>query len=159
MCCAIFAAPQVYIYKLLPLQEHVLVVPLEQALTARVARRAAAAEGGQPPAWLGNGFIKLEDIAKVDVAPAWTFAVYRSAMPMSGQITLGGNAAPPSIGYQALHTYNATCFYALHTTIHTTTPIILCMCIVYILILQYLYVHTTRTVIYCTIPLNIPLHI
>lgn len=66
--------------------------------------RGTAEGGGEPPAWLSNGFLKLED-QKVDVSDEdmVSMVVYRSGMAMSGQITLGGNGDPPSTGYE--HNY------------------------------------------------------
>jgi hypothetical protein len=58
--------------------------------------RGTAAKGGEPPAWLANGFIKLDEPAEVSDEEMGSMVVYRSGMAMSGQITLGGNADPPS---------------------------------------------------------------
>ena len=64
--------------------------------------RGTAAKGGEPPAWLSNGFMKMEDqMAEVSDEEMGSMVVYRSGMAMSGQITLGGNADPPSQGYEA----------------------------------------------------------
>jgi hypothetical protein len=63
--------------------------------------RGTAAKGGEPPAWLANGFMKLDEPAEVSDEEMGSMVVYRSGMAMSGQITLGGNADPPSEGYGA----------------------------------------------------------
>jgi len=73
--------------------------------------RGTAANGGATPAWLADdashalpgsgGFEKLDKAAKVSDEKMGSMVVYRSRMAMSGRITLGGNAAPPSQGYGA----------------------------------------------------------
>jgi hypothetical protein len=62
--------------------------------------RGTAAKGGEPPAWVSNGFVKLDQAAEVSGGGMGEMAVYRSGMQMSGQITVGGNADPPAQGYQ-----------------------------------------------------------
>jgi hypothetical protein len=62
--------------------------------------RGTADGGGEPPAWVSNGFMKLEDDkAEVSDDEMGFMAIYKSGMAMSGQVTLGGNADPPSTGY------------------------------------------------------------
>jgi hypothetical protein len=61
--------------------------------------RGTAANGGAIPAWLASGFVKLNKA--VEVTDDGLMVVYRSGSAMSGRITLGGNADPPSQGYEA----------------------------------------------------------
>jgi len=63
--------------------------------------RGTAAKGGEPPAWLSNGFMKLEDqVVGVSDEDMEDMGIYRSGMAMSGMITLGGNADLPSQGFE-----------------------------------------------------------
>ena len=79
--------------------------------------RGTAAGGGQPPSWLANGFVKLDSVVEVSDSVSrngcdWlscvifshqdmgSMAIYKSGMAMSGRISLGGNGAPPSVGYE-----------------------------------------------------------
>jgi len=56
--------------------------------------------GGKSPAWLSNGFVKQAYTVKVS-DPLAEMAVYKSGLPLTGLVQLGGNGAPPSIGYEA----------------------------------------------------------
>ncbi|EKX33333.1 hypothetical protein GUITHDRAFT_166504 [Guillardia theta CCMP2712] len=62
--------------------------------------RGTAAGGGQPPSWLANGFVKLDSVVEVSDSDMGSMAIYKSGMAMSGRISLGGNGAPPSVGYE-----------------------------------------------------------
>lgn len=65
--------------------------------------RGTADGGGSPPRWISSGFNKIDTVAEVSDPEMGTMAVYKSGMPMNGLIELGGNANPPSTGYE--HNY------------------------------------------------------
>jgi hypothetical protein len=65
--------------------------------------RGPAEKGGEPPAWLSNGYVKLDEKAEVSDSGMGEMVVYRSGMQVSGLVTVGGCADPPSQGYE--HNY------------------------------------------------------
>lgn len=64
--------------------------------------KGTSAQGGKSPAWLSNGFVKQDYTVTVS-DPMGTMTVYKSGLPLTGLVQLGGNGAAPSAGYE--HNY------------------------------------------------------
>uniref|UniRef100_A0A6U2I4D9 Uncharacterized protein n=1 Tax=Hemiselmis andersenii TaxID=464988 RepID=A0A6U2I4D9_HEMAN len=63
--------------------------------------RSTSEKGGQAPGWISSGFTKLADKVEVSDADMGEMVVYKSGMPVSGTVTLGGARATPASGARA----------------------------------------------------------
>lgn len=64
-----------------------------------VDTRGTSLSGGQAPQWLSGGFQKMPDMhVEVSDAEMGSMVVFKSGMPMSGEVTLGGQHAIPASG-------------------------------------------------------------
>lgn len=64
-----------------------------------VDTRGTSLSGGQAPQWLSGGFQKMPDMhVGVSDAEMGSMVVFKSGMPMSGEVTLGGQHATPASG-------------------------------------------------------------
>mmetsp|Transcript_40115 Transcript_40115/g.78627 ORF Transcript_40115/g.78627 Transcript_40115/m.78627 type:complete len:597 (+) Transcript_40115:22-1812(+) len=60
--------------------------------------RSTSEKGGQAPGWIASGFNKVDDKVEVSDADMGEMVVYKSGMPVSGTVTLGGAKDSPASG-------------------------------------------------------------